>query len=64
MEYQMWNEDRSHLKAILRSRFLHIDLLTKRTTPHPKDIQEMLESLLIPIAEVSIDERGKNLLGK
>lgn len=59
----MWNEDRSHLKTILWSRFLHIDLLTKRTTPHPNDVQEMLESLVVPVAEVSIDERVKNLLG-
>ncbi len=64
MEYQMWNEDRSHLKTILWSRFLHIDLMTKRTAPHPKDVQEMLESLVIPITEVSIDERVKSLLRK
>ena len=64
VEYQMWNENKSQLKAILWSRFLHIDLITKRTTPHPKDVQDMLDELLIPVTEVSIDERVKSLLGK
>jgi acyl-CoA thioesterase FadM len=64
MEYQMWNEDKSHLKTILWSRFLHIDLLTKKTTPHPKDVEEMLEALVIPVVEVTIDERVKSLFGK
>ena len=63
MEYQMWNEDKTQHKTILWSRFLHIELIIKRTTPHPKDIQVMLKSLLIPVEEASIDERVKSLLG-
>ncbi len=64
MEYKMWNEDKSQLKTILWSRFSHIDLISKRTTPHPKDVQDMLEALLIPDVEVTIDERVKSLLFK
>lgn len=59
MEYQMWNEDRSHLKTILWSRFLHIDLLTKKTNPYPKDVQDMVEPLCIQVTKCSMDERGK-----
>ncbi len=64
VEYQMWNEDKTQLKSLLWSRFMHIDLITKRTTPHPKDIQEMLDSLIVPITEMTMDDRTKSLLSK
>ncbi len=62
VEYQMWNEAKSQLKAILWSRFLHIDLILKKTTAHPKDIQELLDNLVTPIGKISMDERIKNLI--
>lgn len=62
VEYQMWTDDKSELKAILWSKFIHVDMQNKKTTPHPNDIQEILKSLIIPIDERSIDERVKSLL--
>lgn len=60
----MWSDNKADLKAIMWSRFLHLDALSKRTTPHPSDIQEMLDALCIPITETTMDERVKSLLGK
>lgn len=62
VEYQMWNEDKAQLKALLWSRFIHVDLMTKKSAPHPDDIREMLDSVLIPVSEISLDDRVKSLL--
>lgn len=64
VEYQMWNEDKTQLKAILWSRFIHVDIIHKKTCPHPEEIQEMLESLLNPVVETSLDERLKSLMSR
>ncbi len=64
VEYQMWNENESELKAILWTRFIHVDITTKKTTPHPKDVQEMLESLVVPINDMIMDNRIKSLMFK
>lgn len=64
VEYQMWSDDKNELKAILWSKFIHVDISTKKTTPHPKDVKEMLESLVVPIDEMIMDDRIKSLLGK
>lgn len=62
VEYQMWNEDKTQLKAVLWTRFLHVDLMSMRSNPHPVDIQELLESINISIPNTSLDERIKNLM--
>ncbi|HEX5624472.1 MAG TPA: acyl-CoA thioesterase [Saprospiraceae bacterium] len=61
MEYQMWNDEKTQLKALLWTRFLHIDLQHKKSCDHPGEIAEMLEKLLIRISETNIDVRGKAL---
>jgi acyl-CoA thioester hydrolase len=62
VEYQMWTDDKSELKAILWSKFIHVDMQNKKTTPHPNDIQEILKSLVNPIEELLMEERVKGLL--
>jgi acyl-CoA thioester hydrolase len=62
VEYQMWNENQTQLKALLWSRFLHLDLKFMRVVDHPEDIQELLESLTIELKASSIEERIKMLI--
>lgn len=57
VEYQMWNESKNQLKALLWSRFLHIDMKIKKTIAHPEDIQELLDTLTNPIDEITLDDR-------
>jgi len=64
VEYQMWNDDQTKLKAILWSRFLHIDLISKKTTVHPTEIQAMLEDNLVLIEKTGFDDRVKLLSQK
>ncbi|MBK6861320.1 MAG: acyl-CoA thioesterase [Saprospiraceae bacterium] len=64
VEYQMWNDEQTKLKALLWSRFLHIDLVLKKTTAHPPEIQTMLEDNLVQIEKTGFDDRVKYLSQK
>lgn len=57
VEYQMWNDEQTKLKALLWSRFLHIDLILKKTSAHPPEIQTLLEDNLVQIEKTGFDER-------
>lgn len=64
VEYQMWNDEQTKLKALLWSRFLHIDLILKKTTAHPPEIQTLLEDNLVQIEKTGFDDRVKFLSQK
>ncbi len=60
-EYQMWDDALTTLKAIMWSKFLHIDLRVKRTIPHDPSMMTRLESLLYHIDQNDFEERVTHL---
>lgn len=61
VEYQMWSPDMSSLKCLLWTNFLHVELSTKKTKEHPQDMQDLLESLLLPLTSQNINDRAAEL---
>lgn len=56
-EYQMWNDDCTQLKALMWTTFVHIDLRTKKASPHNDEIMKMLKDIHHSIEEKSLKER-------
>lgn len=61
VEYQMWSPDMSSLKCLLWTNFLHVELSTKKTKEHPQDMQDLLQSLLLPLTSQNINDRAAQL---
>lgn len=51
LEAFMWNEDKTVLKAILWSKFIHFDLKTKRSAVHTESLMELFQQIEDPLAE-------------
>ncbi len=57
VEYAMYDPAKTHLKALLWTEFLHIDIITKKACTHPDDIQLMLNDLNINTSSQTISTR-------
>ncbi len=56
-EYQMWDDSLKILKSIMWTKFLHIDLQTKKTTPHDTTMMDRLETIVLRIDQNEFEER-------
>lgn len=63
VEYQMWNVDRSSLKALLWTEFMHVDLVTRKSTDHDEQLMNILQDMLFAHDAHSIQQRIQQLLG-
>lgn len=57
VEISMHDEKNTHLKAILWSTFVHIDMKTGKAIEHDSKITELLESVCAPIDQRTIEDR-------
>jgi len=57
VELRMYNEEKTELKAIMWSRFVHIDMKTKRSIQHASKYLELFESVKVPVMEQIFEER-------
>jgi YbgC/YbaW family acyl-CoA thioester hydrolase len=48
VEMQMWNSDKTVLKCLLWTCFVHVNMKTGRKEQHPKDLEEQFVGLVIP----------------
>ena len=61
MEAIMWNEDKTIVKALLWSKFVHFDLRTLRTQVHSEELTSFFEKIVAPFdSPVTFEERGKS----
>lgn len=63
VEYQMWNVDRSSLKALLWTEFMHVDLVSRKSTDHDEQLMNILQDMLFAHDAHSIQQRIQQLLG-
>lgn len=56
-EMKMWNSNKTKLKSILWVKFVYFDIKQQKSTSHPSDLMELLESIVIPIAENYFEKR-------
>lgn len=61
VEIRMWNEDKSVLKSVMWSSFIHFNILKGKAHEHHEKFMELFTNVVLPIEETSFDERVKNL---
>jgi YbgC/YbaW family acyl-CoA thioester hydrolase len=62
MEGVMWNEEKTILKAVLWSKFIHIDFKTKKSHIHSIELMNLFKQIENPLTEpVNFEGRIKNL---
>lgn len=57
VEMRMFNENKSHLKAIIWSGFVHFNLLNQKRETHSEDFMKLFNSVINPIGVQTFEER-------
>ena len=61
VEMRMYNEDKSHLKAIIWCGFVHFNLLKQRREIHDGEFMNLFDSIILPIKSTTFENRLKQL---
>ena len=64
VEMRMYNEDKSHLKAIIWCGFVHFNLLEQKRALHSEDFMNLFENVYNPINVQRFEERVKTFKPK
>lgn len=64
VELRMYNEDKTELKAVMWSKFIHMDMKTKRATEHSDWFMNLFSEVQLPIEEKTFEERIQTVLRK
>jgi len=64
VEYQMWDANESHLKSLMWTDFIHIDLQTKKVENHPEDVMTLLSEFVFKLENIEFKDRLEGLLKK
>ena len=62
IEMQMLSADKSQIKAIYWTLFTYFDIEAQRKTNHPEDLNELFNSVVLPLEEYDFDKRCFQLL--
>lgn len=57
VEMQMWDENRTHLKAIFWSKFVYFSTKTLQSVQHPEELTTLFEQIVVPIEQKTFEER-------
>ncbi len=60
-EALMWNENKSSLKAVMWTTYVHVDLKTQRSRVHSAEWMEFFPQILSPAESLNFDNRVKAL---
>ena len=61
VEIRMWNEDKSILKSVMWSSFIHFNIIKGKAHEHNSEFLNLFENVALPVSENSFDERVKKL---
>lgn len=61
VEMRMYNEDKSQLKAILWSSFVHFNLLKQQRETHTEDFMSLFKTIKNPLEVHTFEERLKSI---
>lgn len=64
VEFRMYNEEKTQLKSIMWSKFIHIDIKTMRSTQHSEAFMNLFKSICLPVDELTFEERVKSIMTK
>ncbi len=63
VEMRMYDEDKTHLKSLLWSSFVHVDMLKQKRTIHSEELMKIFQSVHAPI-DASVFEQRINSIKK
>jgi acyl-CoA thioester hydrolase len=61
VEMRMYNEDKSHLKAVLWASFVHFNLLEQKREKHAQPYMDLFTSVHTPLDASFFEERVKHI---
>jgi len=60
VELRMLNKDKTEVKALMWSHYVHFNLLKQAREQHEEPFMELFKSVVNPVAEQTFEERAKN----
>ncbi len=57
VELRMWNKDKTEIKAVMWSTFVHFNLLKQKTEKHSEELMELFNAVVNPIETNIFEER-------
>ncbi|WP_430413175.1 acyl-CoA thioesterase [Kordia sp.] len=61
VEIRMWNEDKTVLKSVMWSSFIHFNILKGKAHEHNENFMKLFANAVLPVEETSFDARVKSL---
>lgn len=61
VEIRMWNQDKTELKAVMWSTFVHFNLLQQKRWNHDEKLIELFQNILEPVDAGNFEERISQL---
>jgi len=62
VELRMYNEDKSELKSVMWSKFVHYNMKTRRTHEHADRFMKLFEEAYMPVDETTFEARIKAMV--
>jgi len=57
VELRMWNNDRTEIKAIMWSNYVHFNLVSQKKETHSEEIMNLFKKVLTPLESATFEER-------
>ncbi|PCI10157.1 MAG: thioesterase [Flavobacteriaceae bacterium] len=64
VELRMYNEDKTELKSVMWSKFVHYNMKTQRTHEHADRFMKLFEEAHMPVEETTFEARIKAMMKK
>ncbi|WP_412985379.1 acyl-CoA thioesterase [Pontimicrobium sp. IMCC45349] len=64
VELRMWNHDKTELKAVMWSSFVHFNLIKLKTEVHTEELMQLFNAVLNPVKQTSFETRAQQLKAK
>lgn len=61
VELRMWNHDKTELKAVMWSSFVHFNLIKLKTEVHTEELMQLFNTVLNPVKQTSFETRTQQL---
>ncbi len=64
VELRMWNHDKTEIKAVMWSSFVHFSLVEQKRIDHEAELMQLFEAVCLPLNANSFQERAAYLKAK
>jgi len=64
VEMRMYNEDKTQLKSVIWSSFVHFNLLKQKRETHDSKLMKLFEGIYLPVESKTFEDRIKEIKSK